>query len=85
MKSKNVYNIQFKTEPIIKSKRDDNILSWTIDIGGTVKVAAEDILSATKYATDHFEELAKTLNLEEKNRKAVDIQTIFLSQENVYY
>lgn len=84
MKSKNVYSIQFKTEPIIKSKKDDNIF-WTIDIGRTVKVAAEDILSATKFAIDHFEELADTLNLEEENRKAVDIQAVSLSQENVYY
>ena len=84
MKSKNVYNVQFKTEPIIKSKKDDNIL-WTIDIGRTVKVAAEDVLSATKFANDHFEELANTLNLEEENRRAVDIQAVSLSQENVYY
>lgn len=85
MKSKNIYSIQFKTEPIIKSKKDDNIWFWTLDIGRTVKVAAEDILSATKFALDHFEELAKTLNLEEENKKAVDIQTVSLYQENVYY
>ena len=85
MKSKNVYSIQFKTEPIIKPKKDDNICFWTIDMGCTVKVTAEDILSATKFATDHFEELAKTLNLEEENRKAVDIRSVSLSQENVYY
>ncbi len=85
MKSKNVYNVQFKTEPIIKPKKDDNIWFWTIDISKTVKVAAEDILSATKFAIDHFEELAKTLNLEEENKRAVDIRVVSLSQENVYY
>lgn len=84
MKSKNVYSIQFKTEPIIKSKEDDHIF-WTIDMSPAVKVAAEDFLSATKFAIDHFEELADTLNLEEENRKAVDIQAVSLSQENVYY
>jgi hypothetical protein len=84
MKVTDVYNIQFKTEPIIKSKKDDDIL-WTIDIGRTVKVAADDILSATKFAIDHFDELAKMLNLEEENRRAVDIQAVYLSQESVYY
>lgn len=85
MKSKNVYSVQFRTEPIIKPKNDDDNILWTIDIGRTVKVAAEDILSATKFAIDHFEELAQTLNLEEDNRRAVDIQAVSLSQENVYY
>ena len=84
MKSKNVYSIQFKTEPIIKAKRDDTIFV-TLDITREVKIAAEDITSATKFAVDHFEELVKNLNLEEENKRAVEITAVSLIKENVYY